>query len=364
MGPAAWHVQLSRQLSKAGLEPVIDGALSVGEAGLAARHQRHAVERAPALPPKHVLVLGGTGFIGTEIARAFLRAGSAVTAVARHDPGDWWREELPGAELVLADAGEACSLAPLVNRVDHVVYAVGSIPPQESNASPAAAVTDTLPAVLSLLELLRCCPGTGLTQLSSGGTVYGNPARLPVSESACCEPITSYGIVKLAVEKYVGMYATLYGVPARILRVGNAYGPLQPAGRSQGLVSTLLSAARDGTPVRVFGDGATVRDYVYVGDVAHAAVELARRSDGPRVVNLGTGVGHSVLDVVDIVSRVTGARSAVEHVPDRGFDVREIVLDVDALSRLVAWDPLPLEDGIRLTWQAVRSRTNSILTVG
>jgi UDP-glucose 4-epimerase len=315
-------------------------------------------------PPERVLVLGGTGFIGTEIVRAFLRAGSAVTAVARRDPGEWWHEELPGAELVLADAGDPCSLAPLVSRVDHVVYAVGSMLPQESNASPAVDVTNALPAILSLLEILRCHPGTGLTQLSSGGTVYGNPTRVPVSESACCEPITSYGIVKLAAEKYVGMYATLYGVPARILRVSNAYGPLQPAGRSQGIVSTLLSAVRDGAPVRVFGDGANVRDYVYVGDVAHAAVELARRPDGPRVVNLGTGVGHSVLDVVDIVSRVTGARLVIERFPDRGFDVREVVLDVGALSGLVAWDPLTLEDGIERTWQAVRSRTKSIVPVG
>jgi UDP-glucose 4-epimerase len=309
-------------------------------------------------------VLGGTGFLGAEIARAFLDAGSAVTAVARRDCGEWWREELPGAELVLADAGDACALAPLVNRVDHVIYAVGSMLPQESNASPAAAVTSSLPAVLALLELLRCRPGIGLTHLSSGGTVYGNPMRIPVSESACCDPITSYGIVKLAAEKYVGMYATLYGVPARILRISNAYGPRQPAGQSQGIVSTLLTAVLDGAPFRVFGDGAMVRDYVYVRDVARAAVELASRSDGPRVVNLGTGIGHSVLDMVDIVRRVTGARLALEHFPDRGFDVRAIVLDVGVLAQLVPWDPLTLEDGIERTWQAVRSRSKSMMSVG
>lgn len=309
-------------------------------------------------------MLGGTGFLGTEITRAFLDAGSAVTAVARRDRGDSWREELSRAEFVLADAGDPCALAPLVNRVDHVVYAVGSMLPQESNASPAAAVTDTLPAIIALLELLRCRPGTGLTYLSSGGTVYGNPRRIPVSESACCDPITSYGIVKLAAEKYVGMYATLYGVPARILRIGNAYGPRQPAGRSQGIVSTLLTAVLDGAPFRVFGGGAMARDYVYVRDVAHAAVELASRPDGPRVVNLGTGIGHSVLDMVDIVSRVTGARLALEHLPDRGFDVRAIVLDVGVLARLVPWNPLPLEDGIERTWQAVRSRSKPMMSVG
>lgn len=313
--------------------------------------------------PERVLVLGGTGFLGSEIVRAFLGVGSAVTAVARGDCGEWWHEELPGAEFVVADAGDPCALAPLVNRVDHVVYAVGSMLPQESNSCPAAAVTTTLPAILVLLELLRCRPETGLTHLSSGGTVYGNPSRIPVSESASCDPITSYGVVKLAAEKYVGMYATLYGLPARILRIGNAYGPRQPSGRSQGIVSKLLTAALDGAPFRVFGDGAMVRDYVYVRDVAHAAVELASRPDGPRVINLGTGIGHSVLEMVDIVRRVTGARVEVEYFPDRGFDVRAIVLDVDALAQLLLWDPVPLEDGIERTWQAVRSRSKSMISV-
>lgn len=314
--------------------------------------------------PERVLVLGGTGFMGSEIARAFLAVGSSVTVVARGEPGERWRADLAGAELVLGDVGDPFMLSPLVDRVDHVVHAVGSMLPKESNANPVVDATTTLPAILSLLELLRFRPGTALTHLSSGGTVYGNPTQVPVSEAACCDPITSYGIVKLAAEKYIGMYATLYGVPTRILRIGNAYGPLQPTGRSQGIVATSLAAVRDGTPVRVFGDGTMVRDYVHVGDVAYAAVELARRPDGPRVVNLGSGVGHSVLEVVDIVSRVSGVGLAVEHFPDRGFDVRAIVLDVGVLSGLVAWNPVPLEDGIERTWHDLLSRTNSIVQVG
>ncbi len=262
-----------------------------------------------------------------------MAVGSSVTVVARREPGERWRADLAGAELVLADAGDSFVLSALLEGVDHVVYAVGSMLPKESNAAPVVDVTTTLPAILSLLELLRSRPGTGLTQLSSGGTVYGNPIQVPVSEAGHCDPITSYGVVKLAAEKYIGMYATLYGVPTRILRIGNTYGPLQPADRGQGIVGTLFAAVRDGSRVRVFGDGTMVRDYVHVTDVAYATVELSRRSDGPRVLNLGTGVGHTVLEVVDIVSRVTGVRPALEHYPDRGFDVRSIVLDVRVLCQ-------------------------------
>jgi UDP-glucose 4-epimerase len=315
-------------------------------------------------PPGRVLVLGGTGFIGSEIARAFLGDGRSVIVLARSRPTAPLRGDLSGAEVVWGDAGNPELLAELLDRVDHVVYAVGSMLPRESNANPAEDVRATLPGLITLLEQLRSRPWVALTQLSSGGTVYGNPARLPVSEADSCDPITSYGIVKLAAEKYIGMYATLYGVPARILRIGNAYGTRQPSGRSQGIVASVLTAALDKSPIRVFGDGRMMRDYVHVGDVARAAVALAHRPDGARIVNLGSGVGHTILDVIDIVSQVTGARPMVEHVPDRGFDVRSIILDVDVLRGLVKWEPVTLVEGIERTWHDLQLRSAPMAEVG
>jgi UDP-glucose 4-epimerase len=305
-----------------------------------------------------VLVLGGTGFLGSEIAHAFTLAGSSATVVGRHLPTGPQRARLEAAELIVADVQDPFVLSPLVDRVDHVVYAVGATLPQESNANPGADAATVLPMVVSLLELLRYKPAVGLSYLSSGGTVYGNPATFPVSETAPCHPITSYGIVKLAAEHYIGMYSTLHGVSARILRVGNAYGPHQPTGRSQGIIGAFLAAARAAAPVRVFGDGGSVRDYVHAADVARAVVELTRRSDGPPVVNVGSGIGHSILEVLDLIRQVTGASLTVEHLPERGFDVRKVILDVAVLSGLVGWAPLTLEAGIEQTWHDLRSRAD------
>ena len=99
-----------------------------------------------------------------------------------------------------------------------------------------------------------------------------------------------------------------------------------------------------------------MRDYVHVADVATAAIELTRQSDGPRVVNVGSGTGHSILDVLDIVNQVTGLKLDVKHSPDRGFDVQQIILAVGVLSDLVAWNPVPLALGIERTWHDLLSQ--------
>ena len=179
--------------------------------------------------------------------------------------------------------------------------------------------------------------------------------KVPADESTRCDPITAYGITKLAAEKYIGMYSDRYGIDARILRISNAYGPLQSPERGQGLIAAFLDAARSGHGVRIFGDGTALRDYVTVEDVANAVVQLYRCSDGPRVLNVGSGTGHSVRDVLAIVGHVTGHPLHVDWLPERLFDVKAIVLDVTTLHQLIAWSPVPLEEGIPRIWNTWQS---------
>jgi UDP-glucose 4-epimerase len=149
------------------------------------------------------------------------------------------------------------------------------------------------------------------------------------------------------------MYSELYGVPARILRIGNAYGPLQRPGRSQGVIASFLDAARADLSVDIFGDGLGVRDYVHVKDVVSVIRQLAGRQDGPIVVNVGSGIGHSILDVLAVVRRITGRQLSVRWGPGRPFDVRAIVLSVAQLASLVDWHPMSLEAGVRATWETL-----------
>ena len=304
--------------------------------------------------PQRVCVLGGTGLLGAAVASQFRDAGSKVTIVARHPfaPG----RQVEGCEAIEGDAANAELLAEVVEQVDHIVYAIGSSNPGESNLDPPADVARTLPPFVQLLESLRRRPEPRLTFFSSGGTVYGEPARIPVSEDARCEPITSYGVTKLCAEHYIGMYRHLYGIRANILRVSNAYGSRQRAERGQGAIGAFLNAVRAGETIRIFGDGTVVRDYVYVDDVARATVALAERGSAASVVNVGSGTGHSLLQLIDIVRSTTGIDPVVQFGPPRSFDVRSIVLDVSRLASLVDWRPTKLEEGVAMIWERSERR--------
>ena len=310
-------------------------------------------------PGDRVLVVG-LGFIGSHVAAALDRAEVPATILTR-------RLASPGtarARLVRGDAADPATVAEAMEGVHHVVYCAGGLMPAQSNLHPTADIELALPPLICVLEALRHRPGTGITFLSSGGTVYGNPLRLPVDEDHPTEPITSYGVMKLASEKYIRMYTSLYGVPGRILRCSNVYGEGQPPDRGQGVVAAFLHRVLADQPITLFGDGSVIRDYLYAGDLAGLVVRLLALEGQPELVNVGSGVGTSLQRVVDLVEAVSGRAVQIERRPGRAFDIGEIVLDVTRLRRLVPFDPVPIEAGIRRTWDALAADQQAASPLG
>jgi UDP-glucose 4-epimerase len=180
--------------------------------------------------------------------------------------------------------------------------------------------------------------------------VYGNSDVLPVPESHPTRPLTSHGVTKVAAEHYLSLYRDVYGVPSLVLRCGNVYGEGQPADRSQGLIAAALECARSRRPLTVYGDGSSVRDFVLIADVVEIVVALLGRTDVPSVINVGSGQGTSVADVLRLVERLTGETLELQYEPSRPGDVRRVVLDVTRLrSVLPSFEPTPLTEGMART---------------
>ena len=311
---------------------------------------RSAANRGP------VLVVGA-GFIGSHVAREFLRSGADTRILTRS--GLTSPVGLGGATVIQGDAADPHLLQEALKEVTQVVYCAGGLMPADSALEPLTDVRLSLAPLITVLEALRHSPGTGLTFLSSGGTVYGVPLRVPVDEDHPTEPSCPYGITKLASEKYIGLYHRLHGIPARVLRCSNVYGEGQPPDRGQGVIATWLHHILHGKPITIFGDGTTVRDYLYVGDLAALIVGLSHRTDCPGLLNAGSGQGTSLNEMVGHIQDVTGGPLTARYVQERSVDIPRVVLDITRIRQFTDFEPTPLPVGLERTWSAVTTRGNA-----
>jgi UDP-glucose 4-epimerase len=279
------------------------------------------------------LVLGSGGFIGTNLCRGLIQAGATVTGYGRRSP---FGAASPGMTWIDRDFADQAALDGAVAEADFVFHLLGGGLPESSNRDPAMVIVDGL---LPSLRLLDACRGARIAKLifvSSGGTVYGPSASLPIAETFATNPNSAYGISKLTVEKYIQLYHHLHGLDYAILRVANPFGPFQNPLRGQGLVSSLLYRAATGQPLEIWGDGSIVRDYVYIDDVVGALIGAAGHSGEARLFNVGSGAGRSVRQVVEDVIALTGA-GIVRYRPGRAADVPANVLDCGRIAREIGW---------------------------
>lgn len=303
--------------------------------------------------PQRVLVLGGTGLLGAAIGLRFAQLGSQVVVLARRPPEVGSLLSLVASHVVCGDASDETALANGLIGVDHVVHAVGVRPPALAELDPKTVVAESLAAISVVLRHLSVRPAVSLTYLSSGGAVYGEADQLPAQEDSVCRPKSAYGIAKRACELAILEHGERNNSQVSIARVSNAYGHGQRVRGGQGLIAALLSGVRTSREVPVFGNGDIVRDYVHIDDAADAVVGLSsrRRSDStPLVVNVGSGIGHSITEAADVVQAVTGVRPTLRPSPIRPFDVTHNVLDTRKLASLIKWAPMPLAVGVSRTW--------------
>ncbi len=303
------------------------------------------------------LVLGGAGFIGSHLAEALAQEGHRVKVFDRPHV-----DRLPlfprarGFEVFTGDFLNPQALAPALQGTELVFHLVSTTLPKSSNDNP---VYDVESNVLGSLRLLELCREQGVRKLvfvSSGGTVYGVPRTTPVAENHPTEPISSYGIHKLMVEKYLGLAHRLHGLDYRIVRPANLYGPRQRLDIAQGAVTVFLDRALRDQPIQIWGDGSVVRDYVYVADAVDAMLKAARFDGAQRIFNIGSGKGTSLNELVAEIEKLLGRPVKFEHSEPRALDVPVNVLDSSLAERYLGWRAsTPLGEGLRRTCEWLRA---------
>jgi UDP-glucose 4-epimerase len=302
------------------------------------------------------LVVGGNGFIGTHVVDSLIERGYFVRIFDRST--NTFRVVPTVAEYIQGDLGSRSLVREAVEGMDVVFHLVSTTLPQTSNEDP---IYDVHSNLVGTLQLLEACVEAGVRKMvfaSSGGTVYGLPRTIPIAEEHPTAPLTSYGIVKLASEKYFGLFYHLHGLDYVALRISNPYGPYQDPDKRQGAVAVFLNHLYAGRPIIVWGDGRVVRDYLYVADLAEAIVLAAETDTRRKVLNVGSGTGTSLNELVALMAEVTGEHPEVEYQPRRAFDVPANVLDVRLVEEELGWSArTELAEGVDRTWGWIRNLT-------
>jgi UDP-glucose 4-epimerase len=301
-----------------------------------------------ATPPtagQKVLVIG-CGFIGSNVVETLARAGEPPVVLSRSRPAEDVVAAMGEENLRLGDASDREALDAALEGVARVIFCAGGLLPAASERDPDRDRELTLGPVAATLAALAERPGVSLTYLSSGGTVYGEPARNPVTETDPTAPISAYGRLHLECEAMIERATREAGLRARVLRCSTVYGEHQRPNRGQGAVVTFLHRIEREESIDLYGGGSTIRDYVYVGDVARAVVAISRLEDGPLMVNVGSGEGTSLLELLRFAEAQVGQAAKVVPHPERDFEIHQIVLDTSRLRALVDFEPTPLPEGI------------------
>jgi UDP-glucose 4-epimerase len=305
------------------------------------------------------VVTGGAGFIGSHLVDRLIESGNRVVVLDNFSTGKRanltrWLDQPDLLEIIECDVAQGigdalASFTAKHGKVDRIAHLAAQVSVVASIADPVTDMRINYGGTLQVLEYAKAS-GVAKVAFASSAAVYGDTAALPVAEDTPRQPISPYGIHKLASELALDYYAAVHGVATTALRFFNVYGPRQdPSSPYSGVISIFADRAKAGKPLTIFGDGKQTRDFVYVADVTRA-IEAAMQDGNSRLVaNVGTGRETSVLELARSIVELCGNKSTIGHAPARPGEILRSVALVERLAKLGTPATTPLHEGLRLT---------------
>jgi UDP-glucose 4-epimerase len=298
------------------------------------------------------LIIGGTGFIGTHLVQNLLKRNRKIRVLSN----DSCYVKYPSVEYIEGDYGDIKLINIVLEDCDEVIHLAHNSLKMSFDNSLVSDINENLIPTIQLFS--RCQQLEQIKKvlfISSGGTVYGLQNTDLIIEQHATDPISSYGVIKLVIEKYAKLFYFQKNLPVIILRPSNAYGPGQKPFIGQGFIATALASVLKDKPINIFGDGSTVRDYIYIGDLVGGIIAALECGKPGEVYNIGSGKGYSNKQIVEQfiipTAKNEGFDVELNYLPKRGFDVPSNILSNVKLQKISKWIPqVKLKDGIIQTW--------------
>lgn len=310
----------------------------------------------------NIVVFGGGGFIGSTIVDRLLLDNHKVRVFERPRVLPY-RKFLAGesVEWMTGDLSSARDVNEAVIGMDVVLHLVSTTLPKNSNDDPIYDVQSNIVATLQMLDSMVEHQVNKIIFISSGGTVYGAPLYLPIDEKHPTDPMVSYGVTKLTIEKYLQIYSRIHGVKAITLRVANPYGERQRIETAQGAVAVFINNALAGKAIDIWGDGSVTRDYIHVSDVAEAFVRAIQYTGSESCFNISSGVGVSLNELIEMLESVLGKPIDRNFLSGRLFDVPVNVLSNNLARNELGWSPLiSMWDGLVRTAKWIKNEQEKL----
>ena len=296
---------------------------------------------------KHILIIGG-GFLGKNFAETFHQAGFPVALFSRSLPQKG--QKLAGVKYFAGDFLNGEDLREPLAGAKAVIHCLSSTTPRSGDLDPARDIENNLVGTVKLLDYMVELGIPKLVYCSSGGTVYGESSHSREEDRK--EPICSYGITKLAVEKYIWLYHKRHGLSFQVLRISNPYGPYQQVKNQLGVINTFLNKILENKPIKVFGDGETARDYIYIEDLNKIVLSLYQKDSWDLFINIASGKTTTLKEICHLLGKITGKNLEVIYEKERLCDLKISSLNIEKLKELLPQLSFtPIERGMKLHYK-------------